>query len=185
MRYQGVIANIQPQFVPSDSRWAQEKLPDSLLPYAYAWKTLLREGVHCAGGSDAPIELPNPLVGLHCAIYRPSGATSASPPADPVPLTDDDTSTPADAVVQHGAKRQRLDGSAAVNDQGGVSAGAPGAVMAPSAVPEPWKPDECLTREEALDLYTVGLMSCAYSLSLSTHCAHFTNIIIAYSVTYE
>jgi predicted amidohydrolase YtcJ len=37
---------------------------------AYAWKTLLRQGARLAFGSDAPVELPNPFLGLHAAVTR-------------------------------------------------------------------------------------------------------------------
>lgn len=40
----GVIANIQPQFVPTDACWAEKMLPPDLLEYAYAWKTILHAG---------------------------------------------------------------------------------------------------------------------------------------------
>ena len=30
-------------------------------------------GLVCAGGSDAPVETPEPLVGIYDAIYRPNG----------------------------------------------------------------------------------------------------------------
>ena len=44
MRELGVIANVQPQFVTTDSRWLDTLLPDELLPWAYAWKSLLDRG---------------------------------------------------------------------------------------------------------------------------------------------
>ena len=44
MKARGVVANIQPQFVPTDARWLPEKLPPQLLTHAYAWKTLLDNG---------------------------------------------------------------------------------------------------------------------------------------------
>ena len=40
------------------------------MEYNYAWKTLLQEGIPCAGGSDAPIEPINPLWGIHAAVTR-------------------------------------------------------------------------------------------------------------------
>lgn len=45
MKKQGVIANIQPPFVPSDGSWLGKILPDKLIPYAYAWKSLIDEGM--------------------------------------------------------------------------------------------------------------------------------------------
>lgn len=72
MRNNGIIANIQPQFVTTDSQWVEKRLGKSSnrLKYSYAWKTLIDSHVHVAGGSDSPIELPNPLYGLYAAIFR-------------------------------------------------------------------------------------------------------------------
>jgi predicted amidohydrolase YtcJ len=66
-----VVANIQPSFVPTDAAWVDKFVPDSVLPYAYLWKTLMKSGIICAGGSDAPVEHPSPIKGLYDAIYRP------------------------------------------------------------------------------------------------------------------
>ncbi|WP_363321573.1 amidohydrolase [Polycladomyces subterraneus] len=64
------VADIQPRFVASDFPWVQDRLGTERLPYAYAWKSLLDAGVVCAGGSDAPIEPLNPLLGIHAAVTR-------------------------------------------------------------------------------------------------------------------
>lgn len=66
------ILDIQPVFVSSDFPSVIEKLGERRLRYAYAWKTLLAAGLHCAGGSDAPIEQVNPLLGIYCAVTRKS-----------------------------------------------------------------------------------------------------------------
>lgn len=58
MKKLGVIANIQPQFVGTDSLWVEKRVSPDMFPYAYSWKTLLKEGIHVAGGSDSPIEYP-------------------------------------------------------------------------------------------------------------------------------
>ncbi|WP_088103832.1 amidohydrolase [Halalkalibacter urbisdiaboli] len=65
-----VILDIQPRFVASDFPWVQERLGEERLKYSFAWKTLLQEGIHCAGGSDAPIEPVDPLLGIHAAVTR-------------------------------------------------------------------------------------------------------------------
>ena len=44
MKRLGVIANIQPQFVTTDASWINDALPDQLLPWSYAWKSLIDEG---------------------------------------------------------------------------------------------------------------------------------------------
>ena len=66
----GVIANIQPSFVVTDAPFARRRLDAQTQEHAYVWKTLLASGVRCAGGSDAPVESPRPLLGMHDAIFR-------------------------------------------------------------------------------------------------------------------
>ena len=70
MRDMGIIANIQPAFVPTDMQWASQRLLPAQLGYSYAWKTLLDQGIHVSGGSDAPVEHCSPFLGIHDAIHR-------------------------------------------------------------------------------------------------------------------
>ncbi|AST92858.1 amidohydrolase [Sutcliffiella cohnii] len=65
-----VILDIQPRFVASDFPWILERLGEERMEYSYAWKTLLQEGFICAGGSDAPIEPVDPLLGIYAAVSR-------------------------------------------------------------------------------------------------------------------
>ena len=64
------IANVQPSFVPSDMPLIKSRVPKSLLPHCYAWKTMADEGVWVAGGSDAPVESHSPLLGIQDAMRR-------------------------------------------------------------------------------------------------------------------
>lgn len=56
-------------------------------------QTLLSSGIHCLGGSDAPIEDCNPLMGLYDAIHRLAHSfkadQAARPSADDVFLPDE------------------------------------------------------------------------------------------------
>ncbi|WP_409297212.1 amidohydrolase [Peribacillus sp. SCS-26] len=65
-----VVLDIQPVFVTSDFPWVIDRVGADHMKYNYAWKTLLEEGLHCAGGSDAPIEELNPILGIYAAVYR-------------------------------------------------------------------------------------------------------------------
>lgn len=65
-----LIADIQPRFVVGDYPWILDRLGSEREAYLYAWKTLLNAGVLCAGGSDAPVEPVDPLLGLHAAVTR-------------------------------------------------------------------------------------------------------------------
>ncbi|SIS49337.1 hypothetical protein SAMN05421758_10215 [Salimicrobium salexigens] len=65
-----VVLDIQPSFVASDFPWVIERIGEKRMEYAYAWKTLYDKGVLLAGGSDAPIEEVNPLLGIRAAVDR-------------------------------------------------------------------------------------------------------------------
>ena len=66
-----IVADIQPQFATTDCRWVDDRLSPALQRYAYIWRTLKEGGIHCAGGSDSPIEVPSPFEGMHAAVFRP------------------------------------------------------------------------------------------------------------------
>lgn len=66
----GVIASMQPTHATSDKGMAEDRLGSARLSGAYAWRTLIDGGARFAGGSDFPVESPNPFFGLHAAITR-------------------------------------------------------------------------------------------------------------------
>ena len=66
----GFIASIQPTHATSDMNMAEDRLGEERLSGAYAWKKLLDSGAHLAGGSDFPVESPNPFFGLYSAVTR-------------------------------------------------------------------------------------------------------------------
>jgi len=65
-----LVADIQPKFVIGDFPWVQERLGGERVKSLYAWNSLLTAGVLCAGGSDAPVEPVDPLLGIHAALTR-------------------------------------------------------------------------------------------------------------------
>lgn len=65
-----IIVDVQPQFIQSDMSILQARLGEERLQYAHPIQSLLTRGIICAGGSDAPIEHPNPLHGIYAAITR-------------------------------------------------------------------------------------------------------------------
>ncbi|SDJ65952.1 amidohydrolase [Salimicrobium halophilum] len=65
-----VVLDIQPSFVASDFPWVIDRLGEERLKKSYAWKTLYDKGILIAGGSDAPIEEVNPLMGIRAAVDR-------------------------------------------------------------------------------------------------------------------
>ena len=65
-----VVLDLQPIFVSSDFPWVMDRLGDNRLNWAYAWKSLLDRGFICGGGSDAPVEEVDPLLGIYAAVTR-------------------------------------------------------------------------------------------------------------------
>ncbi|HVG76610.1 MAG TPA: amidohydrolase family protein, partial [Patescibacteria group bacterium] len=66
----GVLPSMQATHCTSDMAWAGERLGPERLRGAYAWRSLLATGVVIAGGSDFPVESPNPFYGLHASVTR-------------------------------------------------------------------------------------------------------------------
>ncbi len=64
-----VIASMQPIHAPSDM-FAADRFWGDRSALAYAWRTQLNYGAPLAFGSDAPVESPNPFLGLHAAVTR-------------------------------------------------------------------------------------------------------------------
>ena len=125
---QGVVANVQPAFVPTDMKWVSERISAPQQLFAYAWRTLMTAGVVVAGGSDAPVEPCSPLLGMHDAILR-----RARPPLPlPLPPTNVAADVPADAEAETEAEAEA------------------------EAEAEVYRPSECLSFAQALWMYTVG-----------------------------
>jgi predicted amidohydrolase YtcJ len=66
----GVIPSMQPTHCTSDMYWAVDRLGPRRVLGAYAWRSLLSAGSIIPGGSDFPVESPNPLWGFYAAITR-------------------------------------------------------------------------------------------------------------------
>ena len=74
----GVIPSMQPTHCTSDMSWAPARLGAERLRGAYAWHSLLASGCIIPGGSDFPVESPNPLLGFYAAVTRQD--RSGNPP---------------------------------------------------------------------------------------------------------
>jgi len=66
----GVLPSMQATHCTSDMPWAEARLGPERLRGAYAWRSLLDTGVRIAGGSDFPVEDPNPFHGIYAAVAR-------------------------------------------------------------------------------------------------------------------
>ncbi len=65
-----VIPSVQPTHCTSDMYWAENRLGESRIKYAYAYKQLLDQNNMIAAGSDFPVEAINPLFGFYAAVAR-------------------------------------------------------------------------------------------------------------------
>ena len=65
-----VIASMQPSHQTTDMRWAEERIGSERIKGAYAWATMLKNGVRLAFGTDYSVEPINPFRGLHACVTR-------------------------------------------------------------------------------------------------------------------
>ncbi len=66
----GVTASIQPAFLASEENWLHKRLGPDRMGRAYRFRSLLESGVPLLGGSDCPVELPDPRIGIDAAVER-------------------------------------------------------------------------------------------------------------------
>jgi predicted amidohydrolase YtcJ len=66
----GILPMMQPTHCTSDMYWAESRLGPERTKGAYAWRSLISLGSIVPGGSDFPVESPNPLWGFYAAITR-------------------------------------------------------------------------------------------------------------------
>lgn len=66
----GVLPSMQETHCTSDMYWAEARLGPERIKGAYAWRSLRETGVVIPGGSDFPVEHPNPLFGIYAAVTR-------------------------------------------------------------------------------------------------------------------
>lgn len=66
----GVYA--QSVFLDYDNHIVNELLPEETAGTSYSWKTLLDEGANVSNGSDCPVEYPDVMKGIQCAVTRTS-----------------------------------------------------------------------------------------------------------------
>lgn len=74
-----VIASMQPIHATSDMYAAEKYWGADRARLSYAWRTQLQQGATLAFGSDAPVESPNPFLGLHAAVTRRRADGSPGP----------------------------------------------------------------------------------------------------------
>ena len=66
----GVTASVQPAFLASEEDWLVKRLGEERMNLAYPFRSLSEAGAAVIGGSDAPVEGPDPVVGIRAAVDR-------------------------------------------------------------------------------------------------------------------
>ena len=59
-------------FLDYDTKIVKERAGEELASSSYSWKTLMDKGVCVSNGSDCPVELPDVMKGIQCAVTRRS-----------------------------------------------------------------------------------------------------------------
>jgi hypothetical protein len=65
-----VIASMQPSHQTTDMRWAEDRVGRERLKGAYAWASMLKNGVRLAFGTDYDVEPISPFRGLYACVTR-------------------------------------------------------------------------------------------------------------------
>ena len=71
MKGMPVVLDVQPQFIASDLPWGLDIL-GTAPEHIYPLHTYMDAGLTLCGSSDAPVEIPNPLLGIKAAVTRKS-----------------------------------------------------------------------------------------------------------------
>jgi predicted amidohydrolase YtcJ len=64
-----LIASVQPHFIVSDF-WVADRVGNARARWVYPIKTLMREGLVVASGSDCPVEPISPILGIWAAVAK-------------------------------------------------------------------------------------------------------------------
>jgi len=65
-----VVASMQPCHETTDMRWAQDRVGPERAKGAYAWRSMQKNGVRLAFGTDYPVEPLDPMIGLYACVTR-------------------------------------------------------------------------------------------------------------------
>lgn len=57
-------------FLDYDIHIVEQRVGKELASTSYSWKTLMNKGVSVSNGSDCPVELPDVMAGIQCAVTR-------------------------------------------------------------------------------------------------------------------
>ena len=72
IRRLGLHIYAQSIFLDYDNHIAEKRVGPELAASSYSWKTLMQSGVSVSNGSDCPVEPPDVMRGIECAVTRTS-----------------------------------------------------------------------------------------------------------------
>lgn len=70
MRQLNILAHVQPIFIDYDMNIVEARLGASRMKTTYAWKTMIKEDVRLAFGSDCPVEALDIMPNIYSAVTR-------------------------------------------------------------------------------------------------------------------
>ena len=110
--------NLQSIFLDYDTHIVRERVGDELASTSYPAKTLLNARIPFSNGSDAPVEEPNVMRGMECAVTRRSIGSTDAPyrPEEALPVRetiDSFTKSGAVASFEEGKKGEIANGQLA------------------------------------------------------------------------
>lgn len=73
-----VVASVQPPFLGSEAGWLAHRVGRERISKTYAFRSMIDAGVTVAGGSDCPVEVPDPWSGMALARDRAGVAPDQS-----------------------------------------------------------------------------------------------------------
>ena len=66
----GLHVYAQSIFLDYDIHIVKERVGEELASTSYSWKSLMEGGATVSNGTDCPVEMPNALAGIQCAVTR-------------------------------------------------------------------------------------------------------------------
>jgi predicted amidohydrolase YtcJ len=135
----GVIASMQPSHAISDLFFAPSRLGLDRLAGAYAWNSLIKSGAIICGGSDAPVERGEPMIEFYAAVTR-------------CPLPEHGLPVGAPRGVELRSEQN--------SGQDVRWAHRQDAYVPPQ--PEGWHPEQAVSREQALRMFTSNAAYAAF-----------------------
>ncbi|HEY5890941.1 MAG TPA: amidohydrolase family protein [Acidimicrobiia bacterium] len=70
MQRMGITVSVQPAFLASEGDWLEKRLGAARMRLAYRFRSMVEAGLTVLGGSDCPVEPPDPAIGIAAATNR-------------------------------------------------------------------------------------------------------------------